>query len=176
MARKIDKEAIHRAVYDGSLEAVVALVEAGLNINNKDEAGRTPLRVAVDLGDLPVVQLLVRHGAKQHFRAVDGHAPIHEAVFRSMDAIVRALLADEKQLKTVRNLPCMTGWTPLHFAAAACDVPIMAMLLEAGADPNRCTHERVFALEFAERDNYKTGRGSEAAALLRRFGAKEWDR
>jgi len=50
---------LHSATYDGSLEAMKLLVDAGSKINSRDHMGKTPLMRAIEKNDLEKVKFLV---------------------------------------------------------------------------------------------------------------------
>lgn len=50
-------------LFGASLEIAEFLIEHGADVDARDEAGSTPLRRAVERGDVPRVKLLVAHGA-----------------------------------------------------------------------------------------------------------------
>ena len=55
--------ALHNAVDEGSPDVVQVLINAGADIEAKDEKGRSPLHCASSSGALPVVKMLVEAGA-----------------------------------------------------------------------------------------------------------------
>ena len=55
--------ALHNAVDEGSPDVVQVLIDAGADIEAKDEKGRSPLHCASSSGALPVVKMLVEAGA-----------------------------------------------------------------------------------------------------------------
>lgn len=67
-AKVSDQEAseFRNAIYDGDAAIVDRLLTAkpGL-VNVRDENGKTPLAIAKERGDDDVVQVLLRHGAKE---------------------------------------------------------------------------------------------------------------
>ncbi|MBO9479903.1 ankyrin repeat domain-containing protein [Salinisphaera sp. G21_0] len=78
------------AASHGDLASVKALLEQGADIESRDQAGRTPLFLAV-MSEIPdVVNILLDAGARVNTCDRDYRTPLHEA--RSQ-AIVKALLA-----------------------------------------------------------------------------------
>ncbi len=51
------------AVYGGNLGIVVALVEAGANVNRASRYGNTPADIAAEIGNRQLVRYLTEHGA-----------------------------------------------------------------------------------------------------------------
>jgi ankyrin repeat protein len=47
------------------MDIVELLIAEGANVNARDGAGRTPLWYAKDEGNTEVVELLLKHGAKE---------------------------------------------------------------------------------------------------------------
>jgi ankyrin repeat protein len=123
------------AAASGHEALALYLLEQGANPNGKDAYGRTALHYAVPEG----------------WAAIDSffYRPFHDK-FRlpDMPALVKALLAkgaDPNAQVALDFSPysrgpyaystSAVGATPLAFAAAAADLPIMRMLLDAGANP-----------------------------------------
>ena len=55
---------IHKAAYDGNIEAVKQHLAAGTDVNAKDDAGQTPLNWAIDFKKTEIANLLRKHGGK----------------------------------------------------------------------------------------------------------------
>jgi ankyrin repeat protein len=60
-------ESIHHAAWDDDIGAIQVKLNAGENINAKDESGRTPLHHAIEHGNLNVVKFLIDNGADVNF-------------------------------------------------------------------------------------------------------------
>ena len=128
---------VHRPVLWGatrvtrSLPLAERLLEAGANPND----GVT-LPLAASAGDLPVLELLLAHGADvNHPWASDGAAPLYAILGWSKTADgARWLLAHGADPNSVF---AENGETPLHAAARSWDLPLVQALVERGADVSR---------------------------------------
>jgi ankyrin repeat protein len=70
--------------------------------------------------------------------AADGFTALHLSAFFAHPAAAQALLAAGADVRAVAQNPSRVE--PLHSAAAAGDVGVVALLLRAGADPNARQH------------------------------------
>ena len=157
--------ALMYAARQGARNAVAALAESGADLNAADPDGSTPLALAAINGHAAVVSLLLEKGADPNagdrtgmtplYAAVDLHTmqlgfgrpdPPPAVVAGSVD-MVQALLAHGanpnarlssrilKRVYTAGDGKLAKGATPYMRAARAGDVPLMKVLLAAGADP-----------------------------------------
>ena len=83
---------IHNAAQNGNLNRVKALLNQGVPVNSRNEAGWTPLHDAAYRGHLSVVQELLRRGAHVNPRSQYGYTPLHLAAFVGHSHVVHALL------------------------------------------------------------------------------------
>jgi ankyrin repeat protein len=67
-------------------------VEAGWDLEDRDEGGHTALMVAAEVGNRQAVDLLLQAGASPNSRNMFGQAALHRAVAASATEIVRLLL------------------------------------------------------------------------------------
>ncbi|MEO1083397.1 MAG: ankyrin repeat domain-containing protein [Acidobacteriota bacterium] len=102
-----------------------ALLDAGADLEARDQYGSTPLLVAVGHGADGLVGWLLDRGAEIHVEDEHGDTPLREAVERGHIAIAERLLK-------AGALP-IDVLTP---AAAAGSEPMIELLLRHGADPN----------------------------------------
>jgi len=97
---KID---IQTAVLSGNLEAVKLHIEAGTDINMKDQmSGSTPLISAATFGKTAIAKALIDAKADLTIKNNDGSTALHTAAFFCRVEIVQ-LLIDAKADKTVKN-------------------------------------------------------------------------
>lgn len=94
-----------------------------------DDLHRTALHLAAG-SSLPIVELLLRHGADVNARDYGDNTPLHVAAAEGKLEIVLALLAKQADLRAVNRQRV----TPLLNAASHGSVPVVQALLAAGAD------------------------------------------
>ncbi|KAJ5234999.1 uncharacterized protein N7469_004167 [Penicillium citrinum] len=94
-----------------------------------NDYGFTPLDAACRTGRLPIVQLLLQHGADPNVANLTGFIPLHQAIYGIHPETVRLLLETGSDPYAVN----IKGMTPLHCAAVGGDIDIIKSLLELGA-------------------------------------------
>ncbi len=93
---------IHTATFLGNLDAVRQHINAGSDLNVKDQYGSTPLIIATLFGKTDVAISLIEAGADLHITGNDGSTPLHTAAFFCRTEVVKALLANGAD-KTLKN-------------------------------------------------------------------------
>lgn len=122
---------LHDAVRGGDVAVVEALLVAGADANR--QGGRyqaTPLQQAASLGQLSMVQALLRYDVALDRRDSTGEMALHDAARNGHVEVVQALLDAGAD---VRPHGGRFNATPLHAAARAGHVEVVKMLLEHGA-------------------------------------------
>jgi uncharacterized protein len=125
------------ALRDGQagLDVVTALLEHGADVDgwtaSKDQ---TPLLTALFEEQPAVAELLLAAGADPNVRSSEGESPLRVVVASGDRAMVSRLLG-AGAARTIDDCGGLSGGTALAFAAERLDVPMMKMLLDAGADP-----------------------------------------
>ncbi|XP_026884418.2 NF-kappa-B inhibitor beta [Electrophorus electricus] len=93
--------ALHLAVQRGRCDIISMLLEAGADINQRDQgSGRSPLHWAVEAQSCAVVELLLRAGAIVDQRTYAGHTPLGCALYRpnkELQTLLRAAGASTAQ-------------------------------------------------------------------------------
>ena len=150
----------------GDIKACRALINAGADINIRDNAGWTPLHEACLEGQLDIVKLMIRYGADVNASARNYDTPLHDASENEHVEVVEYLLAngailnaknekgnapidvvrDDSEVKDVLmkwdemlkriNKVDDTGQTVLHHAAANGDLTGLREYLKYGANVN----------------------------------------
>jgi hypothetical protein len=93
---------IHAAALLGNLNAIKDHINAGSDLNEKDEYGSTPLIIAATFGKTDVAMALIDAGADLNLQSNEGSTPLHTAAFFCRTDIVKALL-DKGADKTIKN-------------------------------------------------------------------------
>ncbi len=97
------KQDIYSAVLSGNLEVVKQHIEAGTDINFKDQmSGSTPLLTAITFGKTAIAKALIDANADLSLKNNDGATALHVAAFFGRIEIVQMLI-DANADKTVRN-------------------------------------------------------------------------
>jgi ankyrin repeat protein len=102
----------------------------GVEVNAKDDMGRTPLHVAARAGCREICALLLEHGADANIRDVRRQTPLAEALAHGNAETVELLLEHGADVSAKDR----HGRTPLVLAALMGRVEVCALLLKHGAN------------------------------------------
>jgi len=108
---------INSAAFLGNTDVVHQHVNAGSDLNKKDDYGSTSLHIAALFGKTEVALILIEAGADLNLLNADGSTPLHSAAFFCRTEIVKALL-NKGADKNVRN---NYGSTALESVAGSFD-------------------------------------------------------
>ena len=125
------ENALMHAVLNGNVEMTRILLEAGANPDMKGR-GFTPLGMAALRGHVRIARLLLKAGADVDRKSNDGNTPIIAATIMHRTDVVRELLAYRPDM-TIWN---REGRVSLGIAVELGYKDIVAMMLDAGVDPN----------------------------------------
>lgn len=166
-----------------SPEVVRFLLDAGADLNARDESGRTPLHWAARIGASESVGALLAAGADVHALDAAGRTPLFDAAACGEPRLIATLVDAGANVDAATSLgvtPLMAavrlgradaadalrqaganiehtdafGLTPLHIAAAAGDAECTHLLLTHGASANALTCGGSTPLMLAVRDGH----------------------
>ena len=104
---------IWTAAKEGNIEAVKQHLDAGTDVNAKNEFGLTPLHRAASRGHKEIAELLIAKGADVNAKDKRGTTPLHEAAGRGHNKDVAELLIAKG---ADVNAKTKDRWTPLDSA------------------------------------------------------------
>ena len=154
----------------GDLASAQLLVAAGAGVNDADAWGVSATAMAAHAGYGDAVEFLLEHGADPN-AAASGFTPLHAAIMRRDERMVRALLdhgADANApvrtwTPTRRSShdfnfdPELVGATPFWLAARFSRPGVMRLLMKHGADPLFVHHsDRVVEGPGGDRYEHRT--------------------
>lgn len=105
-------EAFFKAVNEGDRELVASFIKAGIDINAKEDDGRTALLIAAEKGDAAVAALLADNGADANARDADGYTALMYAAYKGNLEMAELLLKHGADVHAKDK----DGWTALRFA------------------------------------------------------------
>lgn len=103
----------------------------GVNPNEPDHYGYTPLLNASVIGRINAVKELVKNGADVNMKSKFGFTPLHAAAQNRHREIVAYLLRNGADINAQND----DGDTPMHLAIRSIRIEIVYMLLRNGANP-----------------------------------------
>jgi len=171
------------AAYTGDLAAVQACLEQGVDVNARDQWGRTALYLAAEKGHKEVVELLLEHGADVNAKDTRNRTALLYPAEKGHKEVVELLLEHGADVNAKDNWDCTplhsaaeeghkdivelliteganvnardrASRTPLHYAAEKGHKKIVGLLLAHGADVNTGTYSNLTAADFAMREGH----------------------
>eukprot|EP01156_Anaeramoeba_ignava_P013715 Anaeramoba_ignava/a607393_59.p1 GENE.a607393_59~~a607393_59.p1 ORF type:complete len:878 (-),score=272.98 a607393_59:29-2662(-) len=120
------------------------------NINKRDKKGKTPLfhLCSNSTPNIQKITLFLKLGADLNIPNNKGYCCLHQLCCQkncSLDIFKQVL--DQKDINI--DIETRKGRTPLFFAILYQDLPVIHLLLEKGADINRCDYINRTPLHFA---------------------------
>lgn len=151
-----------------NIHAAHMLIEAGADVNAKDNIQDSPYLYAGAQGYLKILRMTLMHGADLKSTNRYGGTALIPAAERGHVETVRTLIAAGVNINHVNNL----GWTALLEAIILGNgksnyQQIVALLLKAGANPNLADKDGITPLQHARTRGYR-----EIEKLLLVAGAK----
>uniref|UniRef100_A0A8C5MQ26 Uncharacterized protein n=1 Tax=Leptobrachium leishanense TaxID=445787 RepID=A0A8C5MQ26_9ANUR len=145
-----DLDKLHRAAYSGDVSKIKQLLRKQ-DVNQQDNASRTPLHLACANGQTDVVSMLVENHAKVNLCDSENRSPLMKAIQCQQESCAAVLLGHNAD----PNVVDVNGNAALHFAARIPSITIASQLLEHGADidaPNKdgCTPLMLATIENNE--------------------------
>lgn len=123
------------------------LIKAGADVNMRNKYGETSLMYAIKSGNISVTKTLIRMGADINICSEEGCCPIPGVMLDDADLLCGQLKEFEDREE---------GGTPLMYAVMENKIPMVKLLIKAGADINAKNENGVTPLivAVARSDNY----------------------
>ncbi|KAH8587086.1 hypothetical protein B0O99DRAFT_527429 [Bisporella sp. PMI_857] len=139
----------------------VALEE--IDIDLKNDAGRTRLSFAAETGDLEAAKILLNKGASIDMVDEDGQTPLLWAADNGHEALVQLLLDQDARIEAADQI---YGRTPLSWAASKGHLGVVQLLLDHGAEADAADNSRRTPLSWAASRGH-----ADTVLLLHQHGA-----
>ena len=139
------KQALISAVFTSDTETVVDLLDGGVPIDTKDDAGLSLLHWAAGCGHVPTMRLFIRRGCDVDSIDGSGLTPLHLAAARGQTKAVRELIRNGASKSVVAGI----FGAPLHQAAIKGHVETAVAMLEEGCPLDVVTSTGATVLHFA---------------------------
>ena len=149
-------EPLHDVAWSDDPGVIKALVEAGADLEARNEKDVTPLHVAAGYSDIPaIVTALLKAGADLEARDERGWTPLHwAAAYNEVPSVVETLLHAGAGVEA----KSYEGATPLLVAALKSATPdVITTLLNSGANPTARTSYGITPWVFAQNNEALQG-------------------
>lgn len=115
---------LKRNIVDGNISKVEQLIQDHpKSLFYQDEYGQ-PIHTAVTTGNIPMIELLIRHGASINALTPKGLSPLYFAIFYNQPEVVKFLM--EHRVDTHSGIK---GFSPLGCAVTVGNVQVIRVLL-----------------------------------------------
>jgi serine/threonine-protein phosphatase 6 regulatory ankyrin repeat subunit B len=119
---------LHLAVQIGNLDKVNEFLSQEIDINSKDEQGKTPLIYAVDNSHEGIAELLITHGADVNIKDENGRTPLCSAVLSGDLEIAELLISKGADVNEKLN-----DFSLLRYALWLENIDMARLLVHSGA-------------------------------------------
>lgn len=116
----------------GYIRCIRALLDAGIDIDEKNDYGKTALDIAIESGIKEITALL---SGDENFIKTGGMT-LHQAIEKNDHNAVKSILETDTDLNEIAETGDFKGMTPLAVACYFLDLESVELLLAAGANPN----------------------------------------
>ena len=140
--------ALHWAAHWNDLKVASTLIRAGANLDAANRYGSTPLLLACENGNAPLIKMMMTAGADPNLSPT-GEPPIMIATRTGNIEAVRALVAAGAEVNSTET---WRGQTALMWAAAGNFSELVSFLIEQGATVDASSPGGFTALLFAARE------------------------
>ncbi len=133
------------------LHCVQMLLQAGVNVNDRNLAGQSPLIVSIKRNYQDVAILLIKYGADPEIPDSSGQFPLALAAARGQYSVVEALIEHKAKLESTDR----DGRTALLYAVESKRYRIVRLLMDAGANVHHADNDGLTAMKIANAKYYK---------------------
>jgi len=123
---KTGQRPIHWAAMKGNIEIFNLIILQGIDINEQDNKGYTPLMTSVQYGHIPLMTFIISKGAKLETEDKTGDNALHWAAYKGNGELVSLLIYFGLNPKRTDNI----GQTPLHLACVNGNISAVRELLK----------------------------------------------
>lgn len=147
---------VTEAIHGRKIKEIEIALRNNPNINVKNQYGLTPMLAAVKVNDLKIVKFLHDKGATFDgmVKGVDGDPnglTIADLAVKTKNKdLVNYLISQGINFKSMNRV---TGFSPIHIAAANCDSQMLDVLVKNGAEVNTLNSKGETPLIIAARKN-----------------------
>lgn len=133
------------------VDEVKKVIDTGVDINQKDDRGFTPLLIAIEENKLDIVKYLLSKGADLKLKNNKGFNALIISTNKNYNDVFEYLLSQGADITTTdpRN-----GRQPIHIAAKLGYIGILDVLLNKGVDVNQVTINKEIPLHLAVQSLY----------------------
>lgn len=156
------------------------LLEAGVDPEAENDMLETAHKLSVRVGAKKLSALLDGSYSPDEQDKIDaGGMTLHQAVQKSDESAVRALVAMGEDINAISEEPTFEGLSPLAVACQTCNIAMASLLLELGADPSCTNGEGVQPIAYlfgtqitihAPRNLYKDRLAEQLVELFVKYG------
>jgi ankyrin repeat protein len=155
--------AVHIAVSNRNMYALMRLVSSGANFLQKDKHEMTPVHLAADQGFRAAIEYFIAMPQREFGTTKTGASLLHLLSLWFDGALVRNFVTSKR---AIVNVVDKNRRSPLHYAALVNNASTAALLLEMGCKINARDRNGMTPLHEAIR-----GRNTETTILLLDYGA-----
>lgn len=133
--------------YDGTQETISILLKAGADPSLGDQTSSSyPLIMSIVERQYDVTKQLLSYGADPNIKDEEGRLPLRLSILFEDLKLVKLLL-DYGAIKSVNVAGGIAGMSPLGIAIHKVNIPIIKLLIAAGANPHQLDGDLLMPIE-----------------------------